>query len=128
MKTALIVIGCIGFLACAYYYNKRKHAVTMTPQQALDIAFDDIIKKSAPEEIDKLSMEDVVAYFKGLKLQSGIDIPFLAQTIRNDSKIYLLGTYNEKTNEIENYKLIMPKSVKEDLLTVIGEEKLIVFN
>lgn len=125
MKTAIIIIGSIAFLACAYYYNKRKHAVTMTPQQALDAAFDDIIKTSAPEEIDQLSRDDVLAYFKGLKLQKGIDTPIVAQTIRNDSKIYMLATYNEKTDEIENYKLIIPKSVTEDLLTVIGQEKLI---
>lgn len=133
MKTALIIIGGIAFLACAYYYNKRKHAMdnspqqagNITPEQAVDMVFDELIKTSAPEEIDQLSMDDVVAYFKGLKLQSGVDLPIVAQTIRDNHKIYMLVTFNEKTNELENYKLIVPKSVTEDLLTAIGQEKLI---
>lgn len=134
MKTALIIIGGIAFLACAYYYNKRKHAMdnssqqaeNITPEQAVDKAFDELIKISTPEEIDQLSMDDVSAYFRGLKMRRGVDIPIVAQTIRDNHKIYMLVTFNEKTNELENYKLIMPKSVTESLLTAIGQEKLIV--
>ncbi len=128
MKTALIIIGGIAFLACAYYYNKRKHAEPMTPEQALDAAFDELIETSSPEEIDQLSMADVAVYFRGLKLHKGTDVPFVAQTIRDDRKIYMLASFNEETNEIENYKLILPKSVTEDLLSAIGQEKLVVIN
>ena len=128
MKTALIIIGGIAFLACAYYYHKRKHAVPMTPEQALDAAFDELIKTSVPEEIDQLSMADVVAYFKGLKLHKGTDVAFVAQTIQDDRKIYMLASFNEETNEIENYKLILPKSVTEDLLSAIGQDKMMVLN
>lgn len=128
MKTALIIIGGIAFLACAYYYNRRKHAVPMTPEQALDSAFDELIKTSALEEIDQLSMDDVIAYFKGLKMRKGIDTPIVAQTNRDDHKIYMLATFNEKTDEFENYKLIMPKIVTEDFLSTVGQEKLIVLN
>lgn len=128
MKTALIIIGGIAFLACAYYYNKRKHAVPMTPEQALDAVFDELIKTSVPEEIDQLSMADVVAYFKGLKLHKGTDAAFVAQTIQDDRKIYMLASFNEETNEIENYKLILPKSVTEDLLSAIGQDKMMVLN
>ena len=128
MKTAFIIIGGIAFLACAYYYNKRKHAKAMTPEQALDRVFDDIIKTSAPEEIERLSMDDVVLYFKGLKLRKSVDLPLIAQSILNNRKIYLLATYNEETESIENHKLIMPESATEDLLSAIGEEKLIILN
>lgn len=136
MKTALIIIGGIAFLACAYYYNKRKHtmdispqqAKNITPEQAVDMAFDELFQISEPEEIDQLTMYDVMAYFKGLKLRKEVDIPFLAQTIRDNHKIYMLVTFNDKTNELENYKLIMPKSVTEDILSAMGQEKMIILN
>ena len=128
MKTTLIIIGGIAFLACAYYYHKRKSPVTMTPEQALDDFLDNLLNTSATEQVEQLSMEDVVAYFKGLQLQQGTDIPIVAQTSRDSRKIYILGTFNEKTHEFEKYKLVAPNVVTEDLITAIGEEKMIVLN
>ena len=125
MKTTIIIIAGIAFLACAYYYHKRKNAVTMTPEQAFDAFLEDLLNSSEVEQVEQLSMEDVVAYFKGLRLHKGIDTPIVTQTIRDERKIYILGTFNSGTNEFENYKLIVPQSVNDDILTAMGQEKLI---
>ena len=128
MKTTLIIIGGIAFLACAYYYhkNKQKAVASKTPEEALEDFLQD--PEIELEEVEQLSMEDVVAYFKGLQLKNGKDIPYIAQTTREGRKMYMLGTYNEDNIEIANYKFIVPDVVTEDFLSAIGEEKMIVLN
>lgn len=130
MNTTLIVLGGIALLACAYCYhkNKQKQVETavkpMTPEEALDALFKEL--EIEPEEVEQLSMVDVGSYFRGLHLRKEKDIPFIAQTTRDGRKMYLLATFNEVKNEVENYKLIAPNVVADDLTSVIREEKLVV--
>lgn len=126
MKTTIIIIAGIAFLACAYYYHKRKQEGQITPE--LEIDYESLFDQLVPEDIEQLSKADVIAYFKGLNLKKGIHIPFVAQTLGDSRKIYLLALYNENTQEIENYKAIAPSSVDQDLLDLIGQERMIVLN
>ena len=82
-------------------------------------------------------IEHVVDYFKGLKLRKGRDIPFIAD--ENHQKIRQLikqapqknvgifeTTYNEDTDEIENYRSIEADELGEDIKDILQNEPLVV--
>ncbi len=77
----------------------------------------------------------VVDYFKGLKLRQGRDVPFIADENKIADLIHKApvknvgifeGTYNEDTNEIENYRAIEADEMDSQLKSVLGNEKLVV--
>ncbi len=77
----------------------------------------------------------VVDYFKGLKLRKGKDIPFIAEKSKIAELIHnaptkdvgiFEATYNEDTNEIENYRALQADEMDSKLKTVLGDEKLVV--
>lgn len=81
--------------------------------------------------------EHVVDYFKGLKLRKGKDIPFIADENKIADLIHKApeknvgifeATYNEDTNEIENYKAIEADEMDPQLKSVLGNEKLVVLS
>ncbi|MGM9816408.1 MAG: hypothetical protein ACI304_05050 [Lepagella sp.] len=77
----------------------------------------------------------VVDYFKGLRLRKGRDIPFIAdkemladmihQAPVKDVGIFE-ATYNEDTNEIENYRLLEADELDERTEDLLEDEKLVV--
>jgi len=81
--------------------------------------------------------EHVTSYFRGLKLRKGRDIPFiadeqkLADLIHNapvkDCGIFE-ATFNENTQEIENYRLLEADELDDSLRAVLGDEKLVVLS
>lgn len=81
----------------------------------------------------------VVDYFKGLKLRKGRDIPFIAdetklniaERIHNApvKNVHIFeATYNEDTEEIENYRSIAADEMDSQLKDVLGNEPLVVLN
>lgn len=81
----------------------------------------------------------VVQYFKGLKLRKNRDIPFIAN--KNSEKFREMldkapvkdvgifeGTYNEDTNEIENYRSLEADSLDPEIASALGNEPLVVLN
>lgn len=81
----------------------------------------------------------VVDYFKGLKLRQGRDIPFIADEtkLKIADKIHnapvknvhiFEATYNEDTEEIENYRSIAADEIDPELKAVLGKEELVVLN
>lgn len=126
MNTLFYLIGIGAFLAIAYAYHRRKHSQPKTPEQA----FEDFISSHQlqGEVVERLSMLDCVAYFRTLNLRKNRDVPFIAQWERQGKKSYFLGTLNQETEEIENYKLIAPNSVENDVLEALGNERLVVLN
>lgn len=81
----------------------------------------------------------VVAYFKGLHLQKGRDIPFLANANNEEFRAMLQkapvkdvgifqGTYNEYTNEIEHHRALQADECDEALEDALGDEPLVVLN
>ena len=94
-----------------------------------------------PEEVDKLNMSDVVAYFRDLQLKKGVDVPFIANAeapqvrdiLKNVSypatgTTFVLGSLNENTNNIENCRLIVAKEVGKDVVEAMGQDPLIVLS
>lgn len=81
--------------------------------------------------------EYVVDYFKGLKLRKGRDIPFIADENKiadlihkaPEKKVGIFeATYNEDTNEIENYRALEADEMDPQLKSVLGNEKLVVLS
>lgn len=81
--------------------------------------------------------EYVVDYFKGLSLRRGKDIPFIADENQladlihraPEKKVGIFeATYNEDTNEIENYRGIEADTMDSSLKRVLGKEKLVVLS
>ena len=79
----------------------------------------------------------VTAYFKGLKLRKGRDIPFIANQEKLKDIIHQApvknvgifeGTYNEDTDKIENYRMVEADELDPQLKNVLGKEKLVVLN
>ena len=117
------------------YYMYKKGRKSVVPQ--IDGSLDSI----KPEEVDKLNMSDVVAYFRGLQLKKGVDVPFIANAeapqvrdiLKNVSypatgTTFILGSLNENTNNIENCRLIVAKEVGKDVVEAMGQDPLIVLS
>lgn len=88
-----------------------------------------------PEEIDSLAMTDVVNYFKSLQLKKGRDIPFICDfrriTVpRSDlpSVGYLLATYNEDADIVENCRFLLPKHIDPSVSEVLKDNGLVVLS
>ena len=114
------------------YYMYKKGRKSVVPQ--IDGSLDGI----KPEEVDKLNMSDVVAYFRGFQLKKGVDVPFIANAeapqvrdiLKNVSypatgTTFILGSLNENTNNIENCRLIVAKEVGKDVVEAMGQDPLI---
>lgn len=81
--------------------------------------------------------EHVVGYFRGLNLRQGRDIPFVADQNKLADLIHSApqknvgifeGTFNEYTNEIENYRSVEADEMDADMKRLIGREKLVVLS
>lgn len=81
--------------------------------------------------------DHVVSYFKGLRLRKGRDIPFIADENKIADLIHKApeknvgifeATYNEDTNEIENYRAVEADEMDSQLKSVLGKEKLVVLS
>jgi len=105
---------------------------------AIDALFDAIGSVVAWVIDGILSFIDyVVDYFKGLRLRKGHDVPFIADSNKIADLIHSAptknvgifeATYNEDTNEIENYRALEADELDPQFKSVLGNEKLVVLN
>ena len=80
----------------------------------------------------------VVAYFRGLKLRKGRDVPFIAKSdalkdaIHNAREVHVggifEGTLNEDTDEIENLKEVYGNGLSKDIKDAMKSDPLIVLS
>ena len=126
----------LGAAVCGVAYHMyKKGRKSVVPQ--IDGSLDGI----KPEEVDKLNMSDVAAYFRGFQLKKGVDVPFIANAeapqvrdiLKNVSypatgTTFVLGSLNENTNNIENCRLIVAKEVGKDVVEAMGQDPLIVLS
>lgn len=79
--------------------------------------------------------QHVVDYFRGLKLRKGRDIPTVGdlnklRDVIHQAPVKDVGifeaTYNEDTDELENYRLLEADELDEKTEAVLGNEKLVV--
>lgn len=120
-------------------------AVTGTVAALYYIRRNNLKKKIAEvtEQIeDKLQFDEVVSYLRSLNLNKNIDTPFIANChsdqFRKLTKGYLhskpgydllmIGTHNNQTNEITNYKFIYSLGWSEDLIQIMGNESVVVLS
>ena len=81
----------------------------------------------------------VVSYFKGLRLRRNRDVPFIAN--ENSPKFRQMlhqapvknvgifeGTYNEDTDEVENYRSLEADRLDPTIKQALGNEPLVVLN
>lgn len=105
---------------------------------AIDTLFDVIGELVAIVIEGILSLVDhVINYFKGLRLRKGKDIPFIADEKKIADLIHKApeknvgifeATFNEDTNEIENYRAIEADEMDPQVQKVLGNEKLVVLS
>lgn len=105
---------------------------------AIDTLFDVIGELVAIVIEGILSLVDhVINYFKGLRLRKGKDIPFIADEKKIADLIHKApeknvgifeATFNEDTNEIENYRAIEADEMDPQIQKVLGDEKLVVLS
>lgn len=80
------------------------------------------------ETIESLSKQDIVNYFKSMALYKERHIPFVAR-IREDGKdVFILAVYDNEKDDITNCKMLSPQTVNADVLSLLGNEKLVVLN
>ena len=125
MSNTLIIIGGIVLVGVAYYSYKRKKSKRAISKEEV---INGLASKLKPENVDKLSLSDVINYFKTLQLRKGIDTPFIAIAIKNGVKSYVLATYNEESNEIENGRLVSPKTIDDEIIRVMGNETFVILS
>lgn len=133
MDNIVKIVAFLVFLGFCYYWymtKKQKKTIDINLLRNLKVEL-------KPEMVEALSLGDVISYFKGLQLKKEKDIPFICNAQKNENLInfqsnatycYLIATYNEETNEIENYKLLETNKVDSQLLNVIANEKLVVLS
>lgn len=96
-----------------------------------------LAEENQPEFVEILRITDVVYYFQSLQLRKGHDIPFIAnakhpvlQSMLNISTEHpfaiFVGTYNEDTDNIENYRLIEANEIDNEIQNFLKEEPLVV--
>lgn len=89
------------------------------------------LKDIPVEDVDNLAMKDVIFYFKSLNLKKGIHSPFIAKAsafeeLKTFVGGFILGVFKEQNGLIENVKVIKPKTTDNDLLSVLGNEKIVI--
>lgn len=81
--------------------------------------------------------DHVISYFKGLTLRKGKDIPFIANReqladLIHNAPVKNLGifeaTYNEDTGEIDNARMLEADEISDEIIDLIGDEKLVVLS
>lgn len=114
-----IIIGVVAAGVIYYAFGKKKsRKADLSPE-----AVDEIVKGLRAETVDRLTLADVVNYFKGLSLKKDIDVPFICITT---AKAYLLATYNESSGQVEHCTLLSPNTIDDKLKETMGSEQLVV--
>jgi len=121
---ALVVLAIAVVAVIKRRKQKTPNSEEVTSEElSLEELIDSLSTDSAPEKVEILKMEDVVTYFKSFPLKKGKDLPFIA---RKGHDVFLLGTFNEELNEIENFKLIKTEVLDDQLKSILGTEKFVV--
>ena len=128
MRDILLIVGGIALVGVAYYSYRRRQSKKGFARLKEVEEFNTLFSGVEAESVEKLTMEDVVNYFKSMYLTKDKDTPFVAHMAKNGLEYYFLATFNEDTNKIENYKLLATTSVDEKLLEILGNEKLVVIS
>ena len=121
---ALVVLAIAVVAVIKRRKQRTPNSEEVTSEElSLEELIDSLSTDSAPEKVEILKMEDVVTYFKSFPLKKGKDLPFIA---RKGHDVFLLGTFNEELNEIENFKLIKTEVLDDQLKSILGTEKFVV--
>ena len=115
MVCGVVVIGGLAY----YCYRRRKAQKQLVKENVIE----SLATSLEAETVERLALDDVVGYFKSIGLKRGVDIPFVAVTPVDGVKSYILGTYDDGSSDIANRRRSSPKSVDEDLLQMLGNEK-----
>jgi len=120
-----IIIGLLVGAGIVYYLRKSKKG----PVNKYDL-LDAESNNLSPEIVDSLSVSDVTEYFKGFGLKQGQHVPFIyvpqrAMSASSEGSMLFLGVFDNASNSIQNGRLIVARSVEDDLKSLIGSERFI---
>lgn len=126
----ILGIGVVSYVSYRLYKSSRKSENSSKEEK----------EKIKPEVVDSLGMSDVIGYFKGLGLKEGVDKPFIAQgeymkegldlsdPLYEGLNIICLGVYSDKSDELREYKALACKVVDEDVMKILGTDKMVVLS
>ena len=132
MTGTILTIGAVCAIAYAVYKRKQNKYITLNDNNTETSIVD-----------GELCFTDVIAYFKGLNLKKGEDIPFICRESQRTKEIFniyrpefkqagytwlFIGVYNENSEEITNYKVIYAKSLDKAITDTFNGEDLVILN
>lgn len=118
----VFLIVAILFVARYLYKHSRKD------QNSVLRHLIENLDPNTVEIIESLSKQDIVNYFKSMTLRKGQHLPFISRIEKNGKDIFMLAVWDEVNDEITNCKLLEPRTVNADVLSLLGNEKLVVLN
>ncbi|MCR5568052.1 MAG: hypothetical protein K6G31_02130 [Paludibacteraceae bacterium] len=138
----LIAICTYAYKRRTYAYKRREAKLGVQKRSGLDQSIESLVKLVKNVELENIDgvlslTTHVVDYFKGLMLRKGKDVPFIADIHKIADLIHQApqknvgifeATYNEDTNEIENYRALEADEMDPQLKSILGNEKLVVLN
>ena len=127
---ALVGTG-IGLLCYNLYKKRSKILNNNQPLEPIN-----------PEIIERLTMKEIVAFFKVQNLNRGVDVPFMADASRQEfismldvvppticgTKTICLGVYNERTNNIKVLNWICSVSIDDQVKKLIENDTIVVLS
>ena len=129
MFKTLFIIGLA--IVIAIYISKKKSSPNKPKE----------VKYTTSTIEGELKMMDVVSYFKSLDLSQDKDTPFIAKGSHEMFKHYfnieiekegyltfVLGTYEEKIEELQHVKILFCKDIDSQLKDVLGNETFVVLS
>lgn len=127
-KIGIFAIAGLSLLAIGAYVFREKLFKNKT-----SVVFD----KFLTQEVEVLSLKEVVTFFKDQKLNSLKDTPFLSsnssETFKGFSekkgyKTMLAGVYNESKDGFKLLKVYYYIKLSPDLIAIMGDEELVILS
>lgn len=137
MKVTIIIVVIVALgAAITFFLLRRKKQKSKIECKLSHSPFPQNIIE---EKVDTIIYTDIVAYFKNLPLIKGQDTPFVAtykfyedilkiMPITDKKTTLLIGTFNEKTNNLENVKTIMARSFDNRTKEILSKDSILAIN
>lgn len=126
---AIPVLGVATFALYRLYKKKNDTSNVTQPKSSIKTT-----------EVSTLSLSDVVQYFRSKDLNPQNDKPFISTDIlkygerfvlpetAENKKLLFLGVYNGSTNEVSDLELIVADALGDDILSILGDEKIVILS
>lgn len=135
MKVTIIIVVIVALGAAITFFLLRRKK--QNSKIECKLSHSPFPQNIIEEKVDTIIYTDIVAYFKSLPLIKGQDTPFMATykfyehiitPITDPKTTLLIGTFNEKTNNLENVKIIMARSFDNRTKEILSKDSILAIN